>query len=157
MKSSWGSALWEAMGGHWWRCSLSCNWWPRTEGVMQYFGDASTMRWPPRTAAAVEYRQLDPRRHVMCYKGQGWRSDQSPWSSPEDHELDRRHWTVGVWFYFWLLLCPNFSLLKEESIFMEPTVKRLLIGKRLQILKEIGYFKEIEILIRNNLQRLWDF
>ena len=41
-----------------------------------------------------------------------------------------------------------FSLLKEESILVEPTVKRLLIVKRLWILKEIGYFKGIEILVR---------
>ena len=74
---------------------LSCNWRPRTEGVMQCFGDASTMRWPPR-AAAVEYRHLEPRGRCMCYKGHGWRSDPSPWGSPEDRELDPRHWTVGV-------------------------------------------------------------
>jgi hypothetical protein len=36
--------------------------------------------------------------------------------------------------------------LKEESILVEPTVKGLLIVKRLSILKEIGYFKGIEIL-----------
>ena len=24
----------------------------------------------------------------MCYKGPGWRSDPSPWRSPEDRELD---------------------------------------------------------------------
>jgi hypothetical protein len=39
-----------------------------------------------------------------------------------------------------------FSLLKEETVLVEPTVKRLLIVKRLWILKKDGYFKEIEIL-----------
>ena len=39
-----------------------------------------------------------------------------------------------------------FSLLKEESVLVEPTVKRLLIVKRLWILKDIGHFIEIEIL-----------
>jgi hypothetical protein len=34
----------------------------------------------------VEYRQLEPKRQCVCYKGQGWRSDPSPWRSPEDHE-----------------------------------------------------------------------
>jgi hypothetical protein len=29
-----------------------------------------------------------------CYKGYGWRSDPSPWRSPEDRELDPRHWMV---------------------------------------------------------------
>jgi hypothetical protein len=37
--------------------------------------------------------------------------------------------------------------LKEENILVDPTVKRLLIVKRLWILKDIGYFKRIEILI----------
>jgi hypothetical protein len=36
--------------------------------------------------------------------------------------------------------------LKEETILVEPTVKRLLIVKRLWIFKRDGYFKEIEIL-----------
>jgi hypothetical protein len=35
--------------------------------------------------------------------------------------------------------------LKEGSILVEPTVKRLLIGKTLDFKKD-GYFKEIEIL-----------
>jgi hypothetical protein len=44
----------------------------------QCFGDANTMRWPPRTAAAVKYRQLELRRQGVCYKGQSSRSDPSP-------------------------------------------------------------------------------
>jgi hypothetical protein len=36
-----------------------------------------------------------------------------------------------------------FSLMEEETILVEPTVKRLLIVKRLWILKD-EYFKEIE-------------
>jgi hypothetical protein len=39
-----------------------------------------------RTAAAVEYRQLEPRRQAVCYNGQGWRCDPSPWRSLEDGE-----------------------------------------------------------------------
>jgi hypothetical protein len=34
----------------------------------------------------VEYRQLEPRRQGVGYKGQSWRSDSSPWRNPEDHE-----------------------------------------------------------------------
>jgi hypothetical protein len=90
----------------------------------QCFGDASTMRWPPRTAAALEYRQLKPRRQAMCYKGQSWRRDPSPWGSPEDSELDPRHWMVGEWFLLLIVNVPwYFSLLKEESILVGPTVK----------------------------------
>ena len=40
-----------------------------------------------------------------------------------------------------------FPLLKEENILVDPTVKRLLIVKRLWIFKDIGYFKRIEVLI----------
>jgi hypothetical protein len=64
-------------------------------GRQQHFGDTSTMRWLPRTAAAVEFRQLEPRRQCVCYKGHGWRSDPSPWRSPEDRELNPRYWMVG--------------------------------------------------------------
>jgi hypothetical protein len=37
--------------------------------------------------------------------------------------------------------------LKEENISVDPTVKRLLIVKRLWILKDTGYFERIELLI----------
>jgi hypothetical protein len=37
--------------------------------------------------------------------------------------------------------------LKEENILVDPTVKRLLIVKILWILKDIGNFKRIELLI----------
>jgi hypothetical protein len=37
-----------------------------------------------------------------------------------------------------------FSLLKEETILVEPTVKRLLIVKRLWILKNIGHFNGVD-------------
>jgi hypothetical protein len=39
-----------------------------------------------------------------------------------------------------------FSLLKEETILVEPTVKRLLIVKKTLDFKRDGHFKEIEIL-----------
>lgn len=39
-----------------------------------------------------------------------------------------------------------FSLLKEETILVEPTFKRLLIVKKTLDFKRDGYFKEIEIL-----------
>ena len=88
MEISWGLALWEARIGLWWRCSLSCSWWPKTEGVMQRswglapwrepmrgywwslvaaedtwkpIGNASTMWWPPRSATAVEWSQPELR------------------------------------------------------------------------------------------------
>jgi hypothetical protein len=67
---------------------------PSHGGSQQHFGDASTMRWPLRTAAAVDYRQMEHRRQCVCYKGHGWRSDPSPWRSPEVHELDPRYWMV---------------------------------------------------------------
>jgi hypothetical protein len=81
-------ALWEARAGHWWRCSFNCvdgpelkgsckdvepwhheeNLWeaisevkPSCRGRPQHIGDARTIRWPPRTAVAVEWNQLEPR------------------------------------------------------------------------------------------------
>ena len=29
---------------------------------------------------------MEPRGQAVCYKEQGWRSDPSPWRSPEDGE-----------------------------------------------------------------------
>jgi hypothetical protein len=77
----------------------------------QGFGDASTTRWPPPVAEAVEYRQPKPRRQSVCYKWQSWRSDPSPWRSPEEH------WTVGVWFCFWLWLCPDIFPSWSKKVF----------------------------------------
>jgi hypothetical protein len=85
----------------------------------------------------VEYRQLELKRQDVCYKGHGLRSDPSAWRSPEDRELDRRHWMVRDYFAFDCDCALIFSLLKEETILVEPTVKRLLIVKRLWILKDI--------------------
>jgi hypothetical protein len=34
----------------------------------------------------VEYRQLEPSRQGVCYKGWSWRSEPSPRRSLEDHE-----------------------------------------------------------------------
>jgi hypothetical protein len=62
--------------------------------------------------------------------------------------VDSRHWTTGVWFLILIVIVPwYFSLLKEESILVDPTFNRLLVVKRLWILKKIEYFKGIE----NNL------
>jgi hypothetical protein len=72
-------------------------------GRQQCFGDASAMRWPSRTAAAVEYGQLESRRQCVCYKGQSWRSNPSP----------RRSLIL-----FLIVTDPwYFSLLKEKNVF----------------------------------------
>ena len=76
-------------------------------GRQQSFGDTSTMKWPPSTAAAVEYRHLEPRKKSVCYKEQSWSSVSSPLEEPRRSWMDLRHWTVRVWFWFWLLLCPD--------------------------------------------------
>ena len=81
----------------------------------------------------------------MCYKVQGWRSDPSPWRSPENRELDPRHWMVRDLIFAFDCDCALIlSLLKEESILVEPTVKRLLIVKRLWILKEMDILKKLK-------------
>jgi hypothetical protein len=63
-----------------------------------------------------------------------------PLEEPRRSWVDPRHWTIGVWFLLLIVTVPwYFSLLKEESILVEPTVKRL------WILKDIGHFKGIEL------------
>jgi hypothetical protein len=44
----WGLALWEAIEGHWWKCSLSCSWQLRTERVMQRIWGLAPWREPMR-------------------------------------------------------------------------------------------------------------
>ena len=111
---------------------------PSYSGRQQCFRDANTMRWPPRTAAAVEYRHLEPRGWGVCYKGQSWRSDPSTWRSPAIGRLE--------FDFDFDCDCALIFFPLEESLLLEPTFKRLWIVKRLWILKEIGYFKGIEIL-----------
>ena len=61
------------------------NWWLRFPCWSSWMQQGSTMRWPPRTAAAVEYRQIECGRQSVCYKEQDCRSDPSPWRSSENH------------------------------------------------------------------------
>jgi hypothetical protein len=72
----------------------------------------------------------------VCYKGQSWRSDPSPWRNPEDRE-----WIpdIGQLEFDFAFHCECTLMLfpLEGSILVEPTVKRLLIVKRLWILKEM--------------------
>jgi hypothetical protein len=76
---------------------------------------------------------MEPRGQVVCYKEQGWRSDPSPRRSPEDGE-----WIpdIGQLEFDFAFHCDCvlmfFSL--EGSIYVEPTIERLLIVKRLWIL-----------------------
>jgi hypothetical protein len=54
-----------------------------------------------------------------------------------------RSQTLDGWRLIFAFDCDSaliFSLLKEETILVEPTINRLLIVKRLWILKDIGYF-----------------
>ena len=51
---------------------------PSCRGRPQCTGDASTMGWPPRTAAAVKWINLSLER----YRGQSWGSDTSPLEGP---------------------------------------------------------------------------
>ena len=99
MKSSWGLTLWEAVEGHWWRYSLSCSWWPRTEEVMQRIWGLAPWREPMRgywwSLVGVEHPSVlemsvpwnDHKNSscngvinlsLECYRGQSWRSDASP-------------------------------------------------------------------------------
>ena len=81
----------------------------------------------------------------MCYKGHGWRSDPSPWRSPEDREWIPDIRQLEFDFTFDCDCALKFSLLKGETVLVEPTVKRLLIVKRLWILEEMDILKRLKI------------
>jgi hypothetical protein len=114
-------------GRPWWRCSFSHNWWPKTwrdqtlelrlgtmKRAYEAIGEAQLKwkiavfwrcqyyEWPPRTAAA-EYWQLEPRKQGMCYKGQSWRSDPSPWRNPDFVSGSQ---TLDSWSLLLLLTVP---------------------------------------------------
>jgi hypothetical protein len=58
-------------------------------------------------------------------------------------------WIPDIGWLIFALDCDCaliFSLLKEETILVEPMVKRLLIARKTLDFKRDGYFKEIEIL-----------
>jgi hypothetical protein len=88
----------------------------------------------------VEYRQLEPRRQSVCYKGQGWRSDPSPWRSSEDGEWVPDIGWLGIDFAF-DCDCPLilFLFFKYESILLEPTVEMILNFRRVYILKRLNF------------------
>jgi len=39
-----------------------------------------------KNSRAVKYRQLELRRQGICYKGQSWKHNPSPWKRPKDRE-----------------------------------------------------------------------
>jgi hypothetical protein len=155
-------ALWEARRGHCWRCSLSGSWRPRIEEVTQRSWGLTWWKEPMRSylwmcspVAAEDISVLempvpwdDHQEQPQQWSTGSWNLEDKvcatksragewrrPWRSPEDCKLDPRHWMVGVWFLLLIVTEPwYFLLLKENSIIVEPTVKRLLIVKRLWIL-----------------------
>jgi hypothetical protein len=60
----------------------------------------------------VEYRLLQPRRKSVCYKGQSWRSDPSPWGILEDYEWIGDIRLLEFDFFFDYDYAVIFSLLK---------------------------------------------
>ena len=84
MKSSWGSALWEAMEGHWWRCSLSFNWQSRTEGAMQ-------RRWG---LAPWEEPIRDCWWSLVTVEDSSVLEMPVPW---DDHQERQQQWSTGSW------------------------------------------------------------
>ena len=89
MKGSWRAvevteALWEAMEGHWWRCSLSWSWWPRTEGVMQRNWGLAPWREPMRGYwwSVVEIEDSSVLQMSV------------PW---DDRQEQQHQWNTGSW------------------------------------------------------------
>jgi hypothetical protein len=88
----------------------------------------------------VEYRQLEPRGQAVCYKGQSWRSDPSPWRSPEycewitdigQLELDFAFDCDGVLIFFPLEVRKYFNGAHSSET--------LNCKKRLDVLKELKF------------------
>jgi hypothetical protein len=173
MNCSWGSALWEAMEGYWY--SLSYKWWTKFEGVTQRSWGLPPWRDPMRGYWGSIIAAEDSSVLEMPVPWDDHQEQQHQWSTCcwnlEDKLCAKKGWDgemtqvlgepqkimSGSQILDSLSLSLSLSLivtvpwycflLKEESILMEPTAKRLLIVKRLWILKEIEYFKGIEILI----------
>jgi hypothetical protein len=167
------------MEGNWWRCSLSCNWWPRTEGVMQRSWGLALWREPMRgccwSLVTVDDSSVlempvpwdDHQEHQQQGSTGSWSLEDNVCTTKGRarevtqalggiQKIVSGSQTLDSWSLILLLIVTvswYFSLLKEESILVEPTVKRLLIVKILQILKEIGYFKRIKILTCKNLKK----
>ena len=83
----------------------------------------------------MEYRHLEPIRQGVCYKGQGWRSDPSPWRSPEDREWIPDIGQLEFDFAF-DCDCALIFFPLEGSFLVKPTVKRLLIVKTLDFKRD---------------------
>jgi hypothetical protein len=79
-----GSVLQEAMEGHWRKCSLSCNWWPRTEGVMQRGWGLAPWRLP---MGVYCWRQVIVKESTVSEMP-------GPW---DDHQEQQQQSTTGSW------------------------------------------------------------
>jgi hypothetical protein len=84
MQSSWGSAMWEVIEGNWWRCSLSCNWWPRTELIMQRNWGLAPRREPVRGYCWSQVTVEDSSVLAMPV----------PW---DDHPEQQQQWSTCSW------------------------------------------------------------
>jgi hypothetical protein len=77
----------------------------------------------------MEYRQLEPRRQGVCYKRKTWRSDPSLW-----RHLDDCEWIPDIgqleFDFAFNCDCALIFFPPEESVLVEPAVKRLLIVKK---------------------------
>jgi hypothetical protein len=81
--------------------------------------------------AAVEYRHLEPKRQGVCYKGQSWRSDSSPWRSLEDGEWISDIGQLEFDFAFECDCAVIFFPLDVRRHFSGAKVRKLPIVKRL--------------------------
>jgi hypothetical protein len=62
MQGSWDLAPWtESIWSHWWKCSLAA---VEDPSILEV--GVNSLAWPTRTASAVEWSQLEPRRQAVC-------------------------------------------------------------------------------------------
>jgi hypothetical protein len=142
MESSWGLTLWEAREGHWLRCSLSCSWHLRTEGVMQrswglapgrepmkgYWWslvsveDLSILEMPVPWDDHQEQQQQwsEVNQSLECYRGQSWRSDASSLELPRRSCVDLGQWNKKLW---------NWNCLGDPKMLEKPEPRATCGGK----------------------------
>ena len=140
METSWGLELWEAREGHLVKVQpqlqlMTQDWRGHAKklrlGTMkracekllvkvqsscsrrpQSFGDASTMGWSPRTAAAVERSQAEPRRQAVCAT-----EGRAPWKRPRDREWIPDNWTLSYLYCWSFALCCLVQILTVSWFF----------------------------------------
>lgn len=122
----------------------------------KHFGDGSTMGWSPKSAAAMEWSQLESRKQAVCATEWGDGEWLKPLEKPRRSWVNPRYWALR-YLYCWSLALLCFSALDDISqsdnilnlilLFTRTHSWKILNFKK----REIRYFKDSEVLQHLNL------